>query len=219
MLRLVQKIALGLIVVMIGITGYIIAKSSTFQTQPQVVVAKKYGSIVRLTRNGKTFCSGTVVAPNLIITAAHCVLEETFVGARLTTEDIEIRPRNNIDLSIEASPIFASPRMDSAILHGDFSDFNIRSMVTDPTSLASIREHTTEFISCGYPLNGDIFCNYTRSPKPVGFAWSVSGVLLPGMSGGPTMLTDGTVIGINIAVEGEHALISPTYNLLSSVRK
>lgn len=37
------------------------------------------------------------------------------------------------------------------------------------------------------------------------------------MSGGPTMLEDGTVVAINIAVEGRHAVVSPVYNLLTEL--
>jgi hypothetical protein len=209
-------VSLGMIMVLIGVCSYEIAKT-TNRNQELPVISKKYGSIVRLTRNGKTFCSGTVVASDLIITAAHCIMEETVIGLRMTTEDIEVRPRNNTDLRIEAAPMFASPQMDNAVLHGDFSDFDIRNLITDPTVLTNIRKNTTKFISCGYLLNGDLYCNYTTVPKADDFAWAMEGVLLPGMSGGPTMLEDGTVVGINIAVKGDKAIVSPTYNILAPI--
>ena len=213
---LLQKIALGLIIVGIGICGYCIARGSSQKTYT-TTVPRKYGAIVRLTNKGRTFCSGTVVSPSLIVTAAHCVLKETFAGVRLTDEDIEIRPVDNTDLRIEASPISAVVQMDTAILHGDFSDFEIKEIITDPAILTHIRQHNTKFISCGYPLHGDLYCNTTTDPIPYNFAWKVSGVLLPGMSGGPTMLEDGTIVAINVAVEGKFSIVSPTYNALSSI--
>src|SRR5271165_464611 len=212
-----QRLALGLIIVGIGMCGYYISKG--MNQKAVVTVPSKYGSIVRLTREGRTFCSGTVISSSLIITAAHCVMEETPFGLMISTRDIEVRPRNNTDLRVEAATVYASHQMDSAVLHGDFSDFNNRELITDPAILTNIRSHTTKFISCGYPLGGDLYCNYTSDPFPDNFAWKVSGVLIPGMSGGPTMLEDGTVVAINIAVEREHAVVSPTYNLLSFIKE
>ncbi len=212
-----QKIALGLIVLGIGVCGYYISTGAS--RKDIATVPDKYGSIVRLTNDGRTFCSGTVVSPSLIVTAAHCVLDETPFGLIMSSRHIEIRPRDNTDLHIDAEAIYASPQMDSAVLKGDFSEFNMRRLITDPSLLSSIRQNTTKFVSCGYPLGGDLFCNYTTNPYPDNFAWKVSGVLLPGMSGGPTMLEDGSVVGINIAVEGRHSIVSPTYNLLSRFDK
>ena len=46
---------------------------------------------------------------------------------------------------------------------------------------------------------------------------SISGLLqaavIPGMSGGPVLLRDGTVVAVNVAVDGNRAVVSPIYNL------
>jgi len=171
-----------------------------------------YGSIVRFVNEGRTYCSGTVVAPNLIITAAHCVLEETPFGY-MRRAQVDIRPSNNSNTGTTGAVIYASPQMDQAMVIGDFKAFDSRRMITDPEQLSNLRLKKTKFISCGFPLNGDLYCNETIFDKPSDFFWDVNGVLIPGMSGGPTFLPDGTMVGVNVAVHGDKSVISPIYNI------
>ena len=42
--------------------------------------------------------------------------------------------------------------------------------------------------------------------------WILKGELLPGMSEGPMMMDDGTVIAINDAVENEFSVVVPLFN-------
>src|ERR1700692_2509663 len=63
--------------------------------------------IVRLTKNGRTFCSGTVINSHTIVTAAHCVVQENpfeaLTGPTLKDE-IEIRENDNLPTGVIAKP-------------------------------------------------------------------------------------------------------------------
>jgi hypothetical protein len=180
---------------------------------------QKYFSIVRLVTEGRTFCSGTVVAEDLIITAAHCVLEQTAFGMMLRSGDIEIRPNTNEDVDVTGKVVYASPQMDQAMIVGDFSEFNSRKIITNPEALAKLGKSNKKFVSCGYPLNGDLYCNDMEFKDREDFFWAVNGILIPGMSGGPTMLPNGDMVGVNVAVEKDKSIISPIYNILNNLPK
>lgn len=206
------KLALFVVVGLIGWMVGLILTDILNHKKVVTAVPEKYGSIIRLVMEGKTYCSGTVVAPNLIITAAHCVLEETPFGF-MRRGEVNIRPANNAETGTKGAVIYASPQMDQAMVIGDFKAFDSRRMITDPEKLSSFRLKNTKFISCGFPLNGDMYCNETTFDKPADFFWDVNGVLIPGMSGGPTFLKDGTMVGVNVAVHGDKSVISPIYNI------
>jgi Trypsin len=179
----------------------------------------KYGSIVRLVRDDFTFCSGTVVSNSLIITAGHCVSEQSPLGyTTITTDTIEIRPSENKDLKITAKVVNVSFQMDQALLTGDFIKFNTRQFYSKPEYLSKYLIFGQEFVSCGYPRGGDLYCTTTTFVEPEDFFWSVSGVLLPGMSGGPTMV-NGIVVAVNTGVHREYSVISPIYNIMELLKK
>jgi hypothetical protein len=180
---------------------------------------EKYFSIVRLVRENHTFCSGTVVANNLIITAAHCVLIETPIGMMLNPEEIDIRPNTNVNVGATATVVYASPQMDQAMLTGDFTEFNHRKIITDPATLTKLGKSNKKFVSCGYPLNGDLYCNDMEFKDRNDFFWAVNGILIPGMSGGPIMLPNGDMVGVNVAVEKNNSIVSPIYNILNNLPK
>lgn len=173
----------------------------------------KLSPVVRLTTpDGRTFCSGVVVSENTVITAGHCVVEQSFLGY-LVRQGIEVRAVDGIGRDITTRTTYLSPQMDTATLTGDFSAFEARAVITDIAKLTEAAQTKTIFTSCGYPLGGDIYCSKTQYVGRINFMWLVTGVLLPGMSGGPTMLDDGTVIAINDAVEGEFSIVAPVYNV------
>lgn len=219
-LKLLLLLILGLIGYTAGtlVAGYLIHSKPVIAQSPN-----KAGSIVRLVRNGKTFCSGTVISDHLIITAAHCVLIETPFGSMTTPDTIDIRDNENVELGVTAQVNFATSQMDQAILFGDFTKFEHRPIHTKPEFLAALAApssiHSVVLTSCGYPLGGDLYCTSEMYKRPRDFFWEVTGTMLPGMSGGPSMLPDGSVVAVNTAVTGSVSIVSPIYNLTKNIRR
>lgn len=170
------------------------------------------GAIVRLTHDGRTFCTGTVVKNNMIITASHCVIIQTPFGTMMNDDVIEIRGNDNLPTGIIAKPFGARIQLDQAALTGDFRTFNTRNTMTDIKSLNKLQHENVTMWACGYPLGGPLYCTKMVFKDPYDFMWSVQGLLLPGMSGGPVVLEDGTVVAVNVAVQGDRSVVSPIYN-------
>lgn len=214
-MRYIKHILFVLVMVGIAFTGFSLAKTEPKQSTPQDA---KYGSIVRLVRDGKTFCSGSVINKNLILTASHCVTFNTPFGAMISTEEIEIRDAYDQPVGVKAKVMRTRVQLDQAILYGNFSDFFIRSVITDVHVLNSETKNQQELLSCGYPFGGSLYCSNMVFKELYNFMWASNGLLLPGMSGGPVMLKDGSIVAVNVAVlhtDAEHqiSIISPTYNL------
>lgn len=169
--------------------------------------------IVRLVQDNHTFCSGTVVNDTTIITAAHCLLVLTPMGGMMNSAPIEIRTNENKPLGIWGSAYYATTQMDQGLVKGDFRKFDPKAYISDPEVLAKLRKRSPKFTSCGYPLGGNLFCTTIDYKGQFDFMWAGTGILLPGMSGGPSMLEDGTVVAVNVAVNGNEAFVSPIYNL------
>jgi V8-like Glu-specific endopeptidase len=182
------------------------------------VESDKLGSIVRLVHEGRTFCSGTIVNETTIITAAHCVLMQTPLGSFINDEPIEIRVNDNLPLGVFAKPYAARVQLDQALIYGDFHAFAPRKILTDIGKLNKYADKGTYMKACGYPLGGDLYCSTLYFDELYDFMWSVNGLLLPGMSGGPVMLRDGTVVAVNVAVEKDKTIISPIYNIDTAFR-
>ncbi len=185
----------------------------------QVSAVPRLNPIVRLVKDGRTYCTGTVVSANLLITAAHCIMMETEFGSFPDDGPIDIRASDNKDINVTARMVFASPQMDQAMMTGDFRLFEPKKFISNPAALTAIKNKTIKanFTSCGYPLNGDLYCSETSFEKNDHFFWAVNGVLIPGMSGGPTMLPDGAVVAVNVAVSGELSIVSPIYNITKNL--
>lgn len=205
------RVALGLIVCGVIIDGYFVISNFTKSSQSYVPEKHtKLNGIVRLTTEGKTFCSGTVISRTTVLTAAHCVRAQ--IGPiEITRQNIEIRPISNTDLHISGEVYSVRPQLDQALLRGDFDKFDPRPYIVDIKMLDSLRHGT--YISCGFPMGGGLFCTKLIYKELMDFFWSVDGLILPGMSGGPVFADSGEVIAVNNAVENNDSFISPIYNL------
>lgn len=200
-------------IVMIAISGYIffhppLASKAASRDK------SKLSPVVRLTnKNGRTFCSGVVVSPHTVITAAHCVLAGVIFGIPIYNDDMQVRDSDSNVPGVAVTVKYITGQLDQATLEGDFSAFESRTVITDIGRLVEIAKENTIFTSCGYPLGGKIYCSKYIYIGKIQFMWLGKGELLPGMSGGPTMLDDGTVVAINDAVEDSFSIVTPVFNV------
>lgn len=204
-------------ITLILVAGVAIATDIQFTAQfRKARKPTRLNPVVRLTRDGRTYCSGTVIDETTILTASHCVVFETPMGMAVNQDDIEIIAADNIPRGTFARVKLStlSLQLDRVLLKGDFKIYEPQSYINDVATSVKYRKPGTKLVSCGYPLGGDYYCStsvYTRSSY---FSLTSTAILIPGMSGGPTMLEDGRVIGVNIAVnEAGEALIAPSYNI------
>jgi len=197
----------------LGTAMAVVGVKSTAKTPD--IKGPRYGSIVRLVREGHTFCSCVLISNDTILTAGHCAVIETPFGMFMNPDPIEIRQSNNKPIGITATVKSASSQIDRGILKGDFSRLEKSTYISDTTKSIDTRVLGRQYISCGYPLGGELYCQLTHFVSNLGFFIAVKGKgnLIPGMSGGPTMLEDGTVIAINVAVDNEFNLLSPSYEV------
>lgn len=214
MKRVLGIVALTVITVGFVYTVTLVIHDMFTQGLQDPALYQKTGAIVRLVHDDKTFCTGTIVTDHLLITAAHCA-----AAAKMFQAPIEVRGHDNVDLHVAAYVNYSTPQMDQAILVGDFTRFEHKPIHTSPSVLETIGVPGKILISCGYPLNGDLFCTQEVYKQRYAFFWEVTGILMPGMSGGPTMLPDGSVVAVNVAVEGASSMVSPLYNLTKNIRR
>ncbi len=198
-----------------GIAGVVFLAIGLAKPETKSNVSDKLSSIVRLVdaATGATFCTGTVVNDNTIITAGHCLANETPFGIALRPELIDIRTNENFNLNVKARAVWVTPQLDQGILKGDFTQFEHRTFIADVHGILNTRQKQQPYVSCGYPMGGHLFCTSFLYQSIYGFRWAGDGVLIPGMSGGPTMTEDGVMVGVNTAMTDTQALVSPIYNI------
>lgn len=159
------------------------------------------------------FCSGHVVAQNMIVTAAHCLS-----NLQLNAPVLIMSP---YDYSKFRMAFVASyeGQSDQALVTGDFTDFDTFPIATDAKTIINILENPkTRLISCGFPHAGNLLCTPMQIVGRYGFQVEVNGFMYRGMSGGPVIdLNTGYQIGVNTAVAGPNALISPLVEMWSNL--
>lgn len=214
-----QKEALKYIVLAYLVVGILICARMYMHTSPNKLmrlIHRKLNPIVRLVdhNSGLTFCSGTVISDKIIVTAGHCVVEMTAFGSYgLKADLIDIRTNENYNINVTAKAVYATPQLDHGLLVGNFVMFDHQPYLSNIQEILSTRKDNLPYTSCGYPLFGELHCTLWYYKGLNDFMWKGSGVLLPGMSGGPVMTKDGVVIGINSQVTDELSIITPIYNI------
>lgn len=186
-----------------------------FHTKPkEKVVPVRISPIVRLVKDGKTFCSGVVIRRDLVLTALHCVSSPVMFSAPVLDADaIEIRGVDNKPLNAFGHVVNAREQLDQAIIQGNFESFQPMKVTMTVSDLLTYQKKGEHFMACGYPLGGGLFCQNVFFDSNKEFMWAMHGVILPGMSGGPVVAQDGSVVATNDAVEGELSIVAPVWNI------
>ena len=139
--------------------------------------------------------SGVVIAPERILTCAHCVSDSTFIRVR----------KNNEDSFYHAKPFFVDHARDLAIVTVDDEAFMAD---IKPMEIGETPPVQTEVVAVGFPMGGRLI-SFTRGIvsriEEIRYAhgWTdllaaqVDAAINPGNSGGPVLdMSTGRIAGI-----------------------
>lgn len=182
----------------LGLTFFVAIK---FSDKEKIVVEKvkpPYSSLIRLTRNGETRCSGVVINDTTAITARHCIDD-------VSPESILVVSDDGKQMSTPSYFTNYERRIDLALISGDFKTFE----KTKVYLFFVIKDHfprlSNSGYSCGY-IGEEAFCSSFDKLDFKGFNFKSNAMLIPGMSGGPLLLEVNNklyLIGVNSRTDSE----------------
>ncbi len=219
-LPLIEKLALGFGIACLGAVILLLVSRAGINKPKTEQPPHVNTAIVRLhdVATGRFFCSGTVISDELILTAAHCVVRESFFGYEIV-DKVEIRAEDGQPLGLIAKLVNANPRQDVALLIGNFKLFDKMPVEIRPQAIEDSFLYSKHLKACGYPAGGTLVCTTVTNVKHMNFGFSANGFLYPGMSGGPVIDEDtGAIIAVNTAVENDRIYVSPTEELFNQLR-
>lgn len=215
MLKTLSKVLLVGAAISVGIfVSSCVTKSLTKDGLNAAKQQSSFRGIVKLkTVDNIFFCSGVIISETQAITAAHCVgeLPENIVIIESVANE------NKKVLVAGAQVVALNHRADTALLRGDFKDFDKFEMDPNPESDILINDYN--LVTCGFPYGGNLVCYKFSSPYKMVDQIAGTGQLYAGMSGGPVIdLKSGKVLAVNHAVGQGFVVIAPLVNFFHSLR-
>lgn len=149
---------------------------------------EKLNPIIQLFVNDQFYCSAFVIGNNYAVTAAHCLVDESYDKLE---GDIDIR-LENVPTGVKAKAVGVEFRRDLGLIKGDFSRFKMVRLLNDAPGVYPL------LYTCGYPGgNKHLSCSTFQPVTNDGFCLKGIGLVQPGMSGGPVVEPQSdTVVGI-----------------------
>jgi hypothetical protein len=209
----------------VNYTIQVIEDRPTFKVNELDYLSNDYVPIVKLKEEPSSsnpsggICTGVVISNELVLTSAHCLVDENM--------------KMNKDIIIESSGpgaatglvskqigivVGVNNRADYGLIKGNFTAFQKAKIDVDAQAMFN---HNLNVMSCGFAWGESHYtCNPGQIKEMCGFNMCGDGMLIPGMSGGPTVsIVDAVVIGINrAAIPGNPGMIvAPLVGLFSSL--
>ncbi len=212
-----RKLLGATIVVVLLVSAGLLAKHVSNQVDEVNVLTDN--TIVRLHMpDGRFFCTGTVISPHMIATAAHCVVMDTPFGIFMDKDlRIDVRGHDGIPVGVIATVKNVDIRMDTALLMGDFDKFGIRPIEDDGAKIDAIMlDPDSKIVTCGYSLGGKLQCAHIGGiGRFLTFYSAKTGWMYYGCSGGPVIdLRTGKVLAVNHGMIEDKLLFNPLVNFI-----
>lgn len=159
---------------------------------------------------GQTFCSGTVISDDYVLTAAHCLMDHDSLIPGINKNTITIRDSRELAISSGVAAGL-NQRSDVGLVKGDFRAFTKAKIMIRAYQLP---QFTGPTLSCGFPRGETLSC-FPVGPLSLYYdATSAPGIMFFGMSGGPVIdVPTMTVIAVNTAVANGVGIYSPIVGL------